>query len=77
MVAVAGRVVLLTYLLGDGCASLQYADDTPMPETVGKRGQGVFAFENEDEYYAEDGEDEAYEIDGEAMEDGGDGADVG
>jgi hypothetical protein len=76
VVAVTGRIVLLTYLLGHDSTPPQNADEAHMQGTVGKRGQGIFAFEDEDERYAEDGEDKAYEVDGEALEDGGDGADV-
>jgi hypothetical protein len=76
VVAVAGSIVVLTYLLGHDCTPSQNADEAHMLETVGKRGHGIFAFEDEDERYAEDGEDKAYEVDGEALEDGGDGADV-
>jgi hypothetical protein len=74
---VASRIVSQAHPFYRGCRLSQRADNAPIPETARERGYGVFAFEDEEEYYAEDGEDEAYEVEGEALKNCASGADVG
>jgi len=73
-VAVTNRIILQTHPFDRGRRLFQSA---PIPETARKRGYRIFAFEDEEEYYAENGEYKSYEVDGEALEDGAGGADVG
>jgi hypothetical protein len=74
---VASRIIPQAHPFYRGCRLSQRADNALIPETARERGYGVFAFENKEEYDAEDGEDDAYEVEGEALEDGAGGADVG
>jgi hypothetical protein len=73
-VAVTNRIILQTHPFDRGCRLSQSA---PIPEMARKRGNCIFAFEDEEEYYAENGEYESYEVDDEALEDDAGGADVG
>lgn len=76
-VTVASRIVPQAYSFNRGFRLSQRVDNSPIPEMARERGHGVFAFEDEEEYYAEDGEDEAYEVEGEALKNCASGADVG
>lgn len=74
-VAVTSRIILQTHPFDRRCRLP--SDNAPVPESAREGGYCIFAFEDEEKYYAEKGKYKSYEVDGEAMEDGDGGADGG
>jgi hypothetical protein len=73
--AVTSRIILQTHPFDRRCRLP--SDNAPVPESAREGGYCIFAFEDEEKYYAEKGKYKSYEVDGEAIEDGDGGADGG